>query len=131
MTEHPNATRMRKASQAASAGDITAFLEAFSPNCTWRVPGKSDLAGVQRGHDGIGAFFGRMFEVCHGTQHAEQEESLGSDDHVVIFLRVTGETPTGPVDFGLAHFATVGPDGRFDRNWFLPSDLDAFDRMLG
>lgn len=131
MAEHPNAARMRAAAAAAQVGDLATFLGAFSPSCTWRVPGDSTLSGVLNGHEGIERFFGRLFERTGGNPEIETEAVLGSDDHAVVFLRLRPNTPDGPIDTRIAHFASVGPDGRFDKNWFLPSDLSMFDRCFG
>jgi ketosteroid isomerase-like protein len=130
MGEHANAARMRRAAEAAGAGDIPTFLDAFSTSCTWRVPGNNPLAGVLRGHEGIQQFFGRLMEGSKGTFRPGVEESLGSDDHVVIFLRLTADGPDGPVDTRIAHFATVDEAGKFEKNWWLPSDTGAMDRLL-
>lgn len=131
MEDHPNATRMLKAARDVMARDMPAFLEAFSPTCTWRVPGKSSLAGVLHGHEGLNTFFGRMIKRAGGTFKVAPEEALGSDAHIVFFLRASAETPDGPVDVRIAHFATVDTDGRFEKNWFLPSDPAAADRLFG
>jgi hypothetical protein len=52
------------------------------------------------------------------------------DDHVVIFLHITASRAGDELDVTVAHFATVGPDG-FERNWFLPDDLAAWNRFFG
>jgi hypothetical protein len=60
----------------------------------------------------------------------EVEEVLGSDRHVIAFLRITAERDDDRLDVLVAHFATVGPHG-FARNWFLPSDTTAWNRFFG
>jgi hypothetical protein len=115
-------------------GDIDGFLDNFlsgvSPSCTWRIAGHNPFGSLLRGHDGVRSFFKRMFERSNKTFRAEPIEWLGSKDHVAIFLHVTAETPEGPVDVGVVHFATIGADGKLDKNWFLPSDVSMHDRLL-
>ena len=126
MNEHPNAARMRTLPDLVAAGDMKQFLDAFSPDCSWR----SDL-GSFHGRDGIAAFFDRMATTTGGRFRPECEAVLGSEDHVVMFLRLRGETVAGAQETRLAHFATVDADGRFARNWFLHSDTEAAKRILG
>jgi hypothetical protein len=75
-------------------------------------------------------FFDRLQERSNGTMRPEVVEALGSDDHVVIFLRVTATRGDEHLDSLVAHFATVGPGG-FARNWCLPSDAGAWNRFFG
>jgi uncharacterized protein len=130
MEEHANAARMRQAPEAVSAGDIPRALELFSEDLVWQVPGKSPIAGTYTGREGLQRFFGSLFERSAGTLKVETDDALGSDDHVVIFLRVTARPDGTPLDVTVAHFATVDAEGRFQRNWFLPDDIAAWDRFF-
>jgi hypothetical protein len=60
----------------------------------------------------------------------ETDDVLASDEHVVVFLRVTATRGDERLDVTVAHFATVGPEG-FARNWFLPDDVAAWNRFFG
>jgi ketosteroid isomerase-like protein len=126
-TEHPAAVRMREVPEAVARGDISAAMEKFPEDVVWYAPaGKR----AYHGHDGLARFFGYLQERSNGTMRPEVEEVLGSDRHVVVFLRVTAERDDDRLDVVVAHFATVTPGG-FARNWFLPSDTTAWNRFFG
>jgi ketosteroid isomerase-like protein len=126
-TEHPAAVRMREVPEAVARGDIAAVMEKFPEDVVWYAPTGER---VYNGHDGVARFFGHLQERSNGTMRPEVEEVLGSDRHVVAFLRITAERDDDRLDVLVAHFATVGPDG-FARNWFLPSDSAAWNRFFG
>jgi len=129
-TEHPSALRMREVAEAVARGDVAAALEKFPEDVVWYSPGADPAERVYHGRDGLDRFFGRLRERSNATMKAEVEEVLGSDAHVVAFLRVTAERDDDRLDVLVAHFATVGPEG-FTRNWFLPSDTAAWNRFFG
>lgn len=128
-TEHPNAQRMREVTEAVTASDVAAALERFSPDLVWYVPGGSALDRVYRGHSGLERFFGTLLQRSNGTLRPQAEDVLASDDHVVIFLRITAQREDADLNVRVAHFAAVGPDG-FTRNWFLPDDVAAWNRFF-
>ena len=115
-------------------GDIDGFLDIFltgiSPNCTWRIAGHNPFGRELRGHDDVRSFFKQMFEQSKETYRATPVDWLISKENVAVFLRVTADTPGGPVDTNVVYFATVGADGKLDKNWFLPSDVPMHDRLL-
>ena len=126
-TEHPAAVQMREVPEAVARGDISAVMEKFPEDVVWYAPAGER---VYNGYDGLARFFGHLQERSNGTMKPIVEEVLGSDRHVVAFLRITAERDDDRLDVLVAHFATVGPGG-FARNWFLPSDLAAWNRFFG
>ena len=128
--EHPSAVQMRDVAEAVVRGDISAALEKFPEDVVWYSPAADPAKRVYRRRDGLASFFGQLQERSNGTMRPEVEEVLGSDDHVVAFLQITAERDDDRLDVLVAHFATVGPGG-FARNWFLPSDLAAWNRFFG
>jgi len=129
-TEHPSAVQMRDVPEAVVRGDISAVLEKFPEDVVWYSPAADPAKRVYRGRDGLARFFGQLQERSNGTMKPEVEEVLGSDRHVIAFLRITAERDDDRLDVLVAHFATVGPGG-FVRNWFLPSDTSAWNRFFG
>jgi ketosteroid isomerase-like protein len=121
---------MREVPEAVARGDISAALEKFPEDVVWYSPAVDAAERVYRGRDGLASFFGRLHERSNGTMRLEVEEVLGSDQHVIAFLRITAERDDEGLDVLVAHFATVGPHG-FARNWFLPSDTTAWNRFFG
>jgi ketosteroid isomerase-like protein len=129
-TEHPNARRMREVADAVARGDVAGALEYFPEDVVWYWPAERKEERVYRGHDGLKQFFGRVQERSNGRWEPQVVDVLGSDEYVVIFLRVIAEYGDDRLDILLAHFATVGPGG-FVRNWFLPNDVAAVNRFFG
>lgn len=128
-TEHPNAQRMRDVAEAVARGDVPAALEHFPEDVVWYWPAERRDERVYRGREGLMQFFGRLQERSNGTMTPQVEDVLGSDDHVVIFLRITAARDDERLDALVAHFATVGAGG-FARNWFLPNDVAAWNRFF-
>jgi ketosteroid isomerase-like protein len=128
--EHPNATRMREVAEAVGRGDVRAALEYFPEDVVWYWPAARKEERVYRGRAGLSQFFARVHERSMGVWEPKVVDVLGSDDYVVIFLRVTAEYDHDQLDILVAHFATVGPGG-FARNWFLPNDVAAMNRFFG
>jgi hypothetical protein len=129
VTEHPNARRMRRVAEAVARGDFVGALEEFPEDVVLFAPATRQEDRVHRGRDGLMEFFGRLQERAGGTMTAEIVDVLGSDNHVVIFLRVTASRDDRQLDVLVAHFATAGAGG-FARNWFLPSDAAAWNRFF-
>ena len=129
-TEHPSAVQMREVPEAVLRGDISAALERFPEDVVWYAPAADPAKRVYRGRDGLAGFLRHLQERSNGTMRPVVEEVLGSDDHVVAFIRITAERDDDRLDVLVAHFATVGPGG-FSRNWFLPSDTAAWNWFFG
>jgi ketosteroid isomerase-like protein len=129
-TEHPNARRMREVAESVARGDVAAALQHFPDDVVWYSPTPRPEDRVYRGRDGLMRFFGQLAERSNGTMRPEVDDVLASDEHVVIFLRITAARDGDELDVVVAHFATVGPNG-FTRNWFLPDDVAAWNRFFG
>jgi len=128
--EHPNAARMRQVAESVARGDVAAALAHFPEDVVWYSPVAARGERVFRGREGLERFFGQLFERSNGTMRPEVDDVLASDEHVVIFLRITAERGDDRLEAVVAHFATVGPDG-FAHNWFLPDDVAAWNRFFG
>jgi ketosteroid isomerase-like protein len=127
--EHANARRMREVAESVARGDIVTALRQFPEDVVLFSPSWRQEDRVHRGRDALTRFFGRLQERSSGTMTAAVVDVLGSDNHVVIFLRVTATRDGEQLDVLVAHFATVG-EGGFERNWFLPSDVAAWNRFF-
>lgn len=127
--EHANARKMREVAEAVARGDVATALGQFAEDVVWYWPAPRKEDRVYRGRDGLERFFGRLMERSNGTMKPAVEDVLGSERHVVIFLRITATRGNDRLDSRVAHFATVGPKG-FTRNWFLPSDAAAWNRFF-
>src|SRR4029453_5952386 len=106
IAEHPNAHRMRQATEGFTAGDLERVLAVFPEDVVWYSPGKGRLAGTYRGRADLERVFRTMYERSGGAIRAEAEDVLASDDHVVVFLRITAQREDARLDVQVAHFAT-------------------------
>jgi ketosteroid isomerase-like protein len=129
-TEHPNALRMRQVAAAVARGDVHTALGHFPDDVVWYAPAQRTEDRVYRGREGVRSFFARLQERSNGTMMPEVDDALGSEGHVVIFLRVTANRDAEELDVRVAHFARVDANG-FTRNWFLPNNLTAWNRFFG
>lgn len=127
--EHANARRMREVARSVASGDVAAALRHFPKDVVLFSPAWRQEDRVHRGREGLMRFFGHLQERSTGTMTAAVVDVIGSDNHVVIFLRVTATRGDKQLDVLVAHFATVGAGG-FMRNWFLPSDVAAWNRFF-
>jgi hypothetical protein len=105
-------------------------VDHFAPDVVFVVPGKSALAGVYRGREGVSNFFSGLHSRSGGTFNVEPREVLTNDDHMVLFLHFTGQRGSDKLDVLIAGFhSDRDPDG-WRKATFLPDDLTAFDRFF-
>jgi hypothetical protein len=105
--EHPNATMYRRTADAFRAGDRAALAALIDGDVIWHIPGSGPMAGDIRGLEAVFRFFGRLRDVTGGTF------TLG----IPVSVNVVS----------VFHFR----DGRQQERWFHPSDIVAWDRLLG
>lgn len=92
-TSKPTSTRaeahadvVRRGYHAFNTADIQTLNELIDPQATWHTPGRSPLAGLQRGRDAVLAQFGRYGGQTQGTFKAALREVLANDGGRVIAL---------------------------------------------
>jgi ketosteroid isomerase-like protein len=128
--EHQNALAYRRTADAFRAGDRDTLTELFDEDVVWHVPGTSAMAGDIHGREAVFQFLERLRDVTDGTFVLKEHDVLGSDDHVVALSHMSAirERESVSVDVvSVFHFK----DGRQRERWFHPSDIAAWDRMLG
>jgi len=128
--EHPNALVYRRTADAFRAGDLNTLTELIDEDVVWHIPGSSAMAGDIHGREAVVQFLERLREVTDGTFVLKEHDVLGSNDHVVAlsYMSAVREQESVSVDVvSVFHFK----DGRQQERWFNPSDIAAWDRMLG
>jgi ketosteroid isomerase-like protein len=128
MTEHQNASVLRRAYEAFARGDFAALSELLADDVVWHVPGSSPVSGSHHGREALLGYFGRLMELSGGTFKAESHDILASDRHVVSLEHLTAEREGKLLDVELALVVRVG-DGRIveARDYF--SDQNAWDEF--
>ncbi|MCA1814048.1 MAG: nuclear transport factor 2 family protein [Halobacteriales archaeon] len=91
MSAAANLPVVRKLYEAFAKRDGGTIRALLAPDCAWHVPGRSGLAGVHRGPDGVLAYFGKLSELSDGTFHAEVRDLGASDTHVYVSARARGQ----------------------------------------
>jgi uncharacterized protein len=128
MTEHPNASVLRRAYEAFARRDVATLGELFADNVVWHVPGRSALSGTFRGQDEVFAYFRGLREMSGGTFKAESRALMASDEYAVSLERLTGERDGKTLDIELALVVRVR-DGQIAEARDFFSDPNAWDEF--
>ena len=129
MSEHPQVARTREFLATFARNDFDALGEFFSDDVVWHVAGKHPLAGDYRGRDELLAYFARAREESGGTLTLAPSGILANDEHVALFVRVTGERDGKRLDVEMAEAMDVGADGLWSAFWAMADDQDAVDEF--
>ena len=87
MTEHPNATLLRRLFKAFADRDVATVQSIIAEDAVWRFPGKRGaLACEYHGREEIFHFLASVPKLTGGTFHAEIKDIAASDDHAVILF---------------------------------------------
>ena len=128
MTEHPNASVLKRAYEAFARRDVATLGELFADDVVWHVPGRSALSGTFRGQDEVFAYFRGLREMSGGTFKAESLALMGSDEYAVSLERLTGEHDGKTLDIELALVVRVR-DGQIAEARDFFSDPNAWDEF--
>lgn len=129
MGDHPNVGLMRRYLDTFAEGDLDALLDYFAPDVLWHVAGSHRLAGDYRGTDALRSYFGQVREETGGSLKLDPGSIMASDDHIAMFLRVTGEREGRRVDVEMAQAFTVDGNGKLAEFWSMADDQDALDEF--
>lgn len=132
MAEHPNATRIRTAYAAFAAGDLAAVLDQFDPEVVTHLAGDGQLAGFQKGRDGLSAVIANAFELTGGTQRLDVQQVFADADHAVVHVRerATRAADGVTLDVQEVHLLALGADGRMREFRDIPADPDRHDAFF-
>lgn len=100
-TADENADVVRRGYAAFNASDIKTLTEIFDENASWHTPGRSPIAGDNRGRDAVFAQFGRYAGDTEGTFKATlQDVFKGDEGRVVGIHHNSGERNGKRLDVG-------------------------------
>ena len=92
MTEHPNATLIRRMFDAFKAADLATIQETIPEDAVWHFPGRvGKLAGEHRGRPAILQFLMNVAGLTAGTFHLDLIDILANDRYAVALFRGHGE----------------------------------------
>ena len=124
---HPNEELARKEMELIQAGDEEAAADLYTSDFVLHYPGRNPLAGTYTDVEDFLARLGRLFEG--GTVERELHDALGTYDHAVQLLRVTG-TAKGMTHTWNAVIVMHVVNGQFSEAWFHFDDQYALDEYL-
>ena len=127
MTEHPNAVAARRSYAASNSGDLDVIREYFTDDAVLHLAGNNAMSGAYRGRDAVMDAIAR--DIQGWGPHAEVETILGSDNHVIVFCKVTSERDGKTLDVVLAQAIKFNAEGKVTEAWFLPNDQRGYDEF--
>ncbi len=128
--QHEHGAELKESVASFNTGDLASSVRSFSSEVTFVAPGKSAVAGVYHGREGVAEFFAKLQELSGGSFKVELEEVLANRERMILFLRFTASRDGHNLDVVIAGFHDdLGEDG-WRKATFLPDDLASFDRFF-
>ena len=124
---HVNEALARREMELIQAGDDEAVAALYASDFLLHYPGRNPLAGTYTDVEDFLTRLGRLFEG--GSVDRQLHDALGTDDHAVQLLQVTG-TAKGLTHTWNAVIVMHVIDGRFTEAWFHFDDQYALDEYL-
>lgn len=128
MSEHSNATLIRKGYAAFSAGDVATLTELIAPDAVQHMPGSNMFSGDHHGIENILGMYGRLAQETGGTFKVDLEEVYANDDTVVTIYHATGDRGGEHLDERHALVFTMREGRAVDLN-DIAADADAGDKF--
>lgn len=127
MESHPHIQIAYVLWEAIASGDVSALSHVLDEKSAWRMPGRSALAGLHEGIEGISAFMARVGELSDELT-AELRDVFVSDHGAV--LRYGIDARRGPDTLQTEHlFCVQIEEGLITEAFFAPVDQEAYDRF--
>jgi len=82
---------IRRLFDAFGRRDLGEAVALFDTEAVFYVPGRSEISGTYRGHDGIVDFWNRQLRRSAGSLRTEVVSIVSDDDHVVVSVKVSAE----------------------------------------
>ena len=124
-----------------NAGRLKEFLEAYADRDTgrigamlaedavWHVGGTHQFSGDYRGKEAILGYFDTVGNETGGTLRLDPVELLANERRGAVFLRVTAQRGSQPLDVTMAEAFEFDETGRITEFWAHATDQDAVDRF--
>jgi ketosteroid isomerase-like protein len=128
MSEHPNATVVRRGYEAFANYDLEGIRDLFTDDAVFHIGGRSPLAGTYSGKDAVLGFLADLTSRSGGTFKAEVHDVLANDEHAVALTHETGEREGRSLDDNLVAVYHLR-EGKVAEGWFHPGDAYAGDEF--
>jgi hypothetical protein len=129
VTEHPNATRLRRLYELGSSGDTDWAADALADDIVWYVPGRGANAGAHRGKHEVLAFFRRVIPGLESF-NIEVHDILANDAHAVALVRYAHRREGRSFSQLGAEVCHFDEEGKVSAFWAVIDDTAAFDEFF-
>ena len=123
---HPNEDLLRRAYDAFAREDLDAYLSACTESISFRVPGRSVVAGTYRRDQFASNMIRRVIEETGGTFRETVLDVVANDTRGVVLARHEFERRGQRHGYNTAHVYRID-QGRLASFEEYPEDLYAFD----
>lgn len=127
---HPNETMLREAYEAFARGDLDAYLSRCTNAMTFRVPGRSMVAGVYARSQFASGLIARVMEGSGGSFTEVVIDVVANDRRGVVLARHELTRGGRTYSYNTAHIYRI-EQGRMASFEEYPEDLHAFDAAWG
>lgn len=114
MGDHPNAAKVRQASEAFLAGDMGPWNDLIADDVVWHEIGGRTLRGKAALQDS-------MSEIENVEFSGEVHDVLGNDEHVVALMNVTVGAGGEELSYRTAELYHIS-DGKITERWSMAED---------
>lgn len=127
MHRHRNTRIAHALWEAIAAGDAHALGGILDEKCSWRMPGRSPLAGSHEGIEGVTAFMARVGELSDDLT-AELQDVYVSERGAVLHYSIEARRGSSTLDTQHLFCARI-ENGLVTDAFFAPVDQERYDRF--
>jgi uncharacterized protein len=126
MADHPNAAKIRAASEAMErSGDMMSQMEMLDANVVWHEIGRDDPI---RGKQALIEHFSGMPEGA--SIKTETHDVLANDEHTVQLVTATATMGDKELVYRTAEIYHMS-DGKITERWAFSDDTERINRFFG
>ena len=126
MADHPNAAKVRAASDAIEqSGDMTSQMDMVDDNVVWHEIGSDEPV---RGKQALMERYSSMPEGA-GIK-VETHDVVGNDDHVIALVTATATMGDHSLVYRTAEIYHMR-DGKITERWAFSDDTDRINKFFG
>jgi len=119
-------TKVRRAYEAFTTGDLAALMDMFAEDAVWHVAGQGGLSGIKRGRTEVFDYFGELVGRSSGTLELSLHDVVGGEDHTVGLHHNHAERDDRVLDQNVVLVVHIS-DGRFTEVWEFHEDQAGHD----
>jgi uncharacterized protein len=125
---HPHENLLRRAYADFARGDLAAYLGVCADSITFRVPGRSVVAGIYAREQFASGLIAKVMDATGGTFRETVLDVVANDTRGVVLARHEFERNGRTYRYNTAHIYRI-ENGRLASFEEYPEDLYAFDAV--